>query len=76
MDYGRGKIRRIQFGAKVFLNKEKMAILKLQNTEGKPIGLNLIFRRPPLPKKSFEYLLRFKKEGRAKGIEFKGTLHF
>jgi hypothetical protein len=44
MDYGGNDIRRISFGARVFLNKNKQLVFELQDSRGKDLGIEVIFK--------------------------------
>ena len=61
MNYGEGIIKRIKFTAIVRLDRGKELKFTLKDKRGKPVGLEIIFRRDSLSKKDFEYFLRLLK---------------
>ncbi|HDN86319.1 MAG TPA: hypothetical protein ENG49_03770 [Candidatus Omnitrophica bacterium] len=65
MNYGEGIIKRIKFTAVVKLDRGKKLKFTLKDKRGKPVGLEIIFRRESLSEKDFEYFLRLlkRKEG-------------
>jgi hypothetical protein len=70
MDYGRGKINSIEFGANVNLSKKDAVVFSLTDKRGEPLGVNVNFSHRFLKKLDAEALIRLKKfgkEGMAEG---------
>jgi len=59
MDYGKAKVREIEFGVQATWQRSKL-ILSLKSTAGKPLGMTLTYTRKFLNKLEPELLLRLK----------------
>ncbi len=64
MNYGGGKINRIQFASTINLNKRSKIIFTLKDKDNKPLGVTLTLKRSSLSHKDLEYFLQLKKQGK------------
>jgi hypothetical protein len=60
MDYGDEKIRDIEFGADISLNKKDDIVFSLTNNKKEPLGLNVAFNHAFIKKDNAEAFLRIK----------------
>jgi len=64
MDYGEGKVKRIQFKVSISLKEKDKIIFKLIDNNNKPLGITVIFKPYLLTSKDLEYFLELKKKGK------------
>ncbi len=64
IDYGKGRIKRILFGATVNLPGPDRLVFSLTNRQGRPLGITVTFRKKSLSEKDWEYFIRARKQGR------------
>ena len=69
MDYGKGKIRNIEFGATMHLDRENEIMFSLMNKIDESLAINVIFTHRFLKQLDAEAFLRIKKLQRESGIE-------
>ena len=69
MDYGKGKIRNIEFGTTMHLDKENEIMFSLMNKIDESLAINVIFTHRFLKQLDAEAFLRIKKLQRESGIE-------
>lgn len=69
VDYGSGKVQRIEFGADVDLAKEDNIAFYLTNKISEPLGIKVIFTRRFLEKLDAQLYLKLKKLRDESGIE-------
>ncbi len=60
MDYGKGNVRALEFGADINLTSKDKVTFNLVSRERKPLGINVIFSRKFLKKSDAEAFLKFK----------------
>ncbi len=60
MEYAKGQIRDIEFGASAYLNKKDELIFSLIDKKGEPFGLSIIFSHKFLQKLDARAFLKFK----------------
>jgi hypothetical protein len=69
IDYGQGRLREIEFGADVHINRQDQVGLVLTNKRGEPLGISLKFTRQFLKVPGAEAFLRLKAAGRDRGVD-------
>jgi hypothetical protein len=69
MDYGRGKIRRLVFGAEVNLSRMDEVIFELVDKQGRRLGISVNFRHRFLSRRDAEWFLRLRQNIREKKID-------
>jgi hypothetical protein len=60
MEYAKGEVRDIEFGASVYLNKRNELVFSLADKKGEPFGLNIIFNHKFLQKLDAQAFLKIK----------------
>jgi len=60
MDYGKGRLQGIEFGANVYLNKKDELVFSLTDKQKEPLGFNIIFNHKFLKDRDAQAFLRLK----------------
>ncbi|MDP2906014.1 MAG: hypothetical protein Q8O22_06930 [Candidatus Omnitrophota bacterium] len=77
MDYGRGRVRAIKFGAQVRLNKQDDVVFALANNREEPLGISVTFSHQFLKSSGAEAFLRLKTGRRTgSGIDIGARIPF
>lgn len=69
VDYGAGKFQGIEFGVKVYLNKNNETTFLLTNKKQEPLGLTIVFTKSFLKERDAQIFLRLKQMQKERGIE-------
>ncbi|MFH1202714.1 MAG: hypothetical protein V1674_07550 [Candidatus Omnitrophota bacterium] len=69
IDYGQGKINKIEFGSNVYITKKDEITLSLINRRKEPLGINLTFTHKFLKQCDAQAYLRLKKQQKEAGVE-------
>ncbi len=69
MEYARGQMHALRFGAEINFNQKNEAIFSLKSEHGKDLGISIIFTRRFLKQLDAQIFLRLKALGEESGIE-------
>lgn len=69
MDYGKGRVRKIEFGGNIYLSGRDEAVFSLATRRGEPLGMCVTFTHRFLRKSCAEALLRLKRLGKESAVE-------
>lgn len=69
MDYGSGKLKRIEFGADIYLNNKDEVTFSITNKRKEPLGIFITFTHKFLKRYTAETFLRLKTSEKEKAVE-------
>lgn len=76
VDYGRGKLKRYSFSAKVNLTDKSKITFSLLDSRGRPLGIRVNYQRKLFTKKDIEFFTKLSKKGKNYSIKAGIKLHF
>jgi hypothetical protein len=69
VDYGRSRIKEIEFATNIYLSKKDEVVFSLSSKEGEDLGICLTFNRKFLKKYAAEAYLRLKRQSKESALE-------